>query len=122
MKLRLLLWLMAVMYKRSTRRNESMREYLKDVERTIQFATEKRNVSRYLRFRDQRVSSAAKESNAAELTIRFADTSAGFRILWAMATGKDKNAFMRGIQEKQVKVEGDPMLLMWFQKSIKYIR
>ncbi|EAR09328.1 SCP2 sterol-binding domain-containing protein [Reinekea blandensis] len=122
MKLRVLLWLMAVMYKRSSRRNESMREYLQNVERTIQFATEKRNVARYLRFRDQRVSSQAKETDEAELTIRFSDAAVGFRILWAMASGKDKNAFMRGIQEQQIKVEGDPMLLMWFQKSIKYIR
>lgn len=122
MKLRVLLWLMAVMYKRSSRRNESMREYLQNVERTIQFATEKRNVARYLRFRDQRVSSQAKEADEPELTIRFRDAAVGFRILWAMATGKDKNAFMRGIQEQQIKVEGDPMLLMWFQKSIKYIR
>lgn len=122
MKLRLLLWLMAVMYKRASRRNDAMREYLTDVERTIQFATEKRNVARYLRFRDQKVTSAASETDGAELTIRFADAAVGFRILWAMATGKDKNAFMRGVQEKQVQVVGNPMLLMWFQKSIKYIR
>lgn len=122
MKFRLLLWLMAVMYKRSSRRNESMRDYLKDVERTIQFATDQRNVARYLQFRDQRVSSQPRQAESAELTIRFTDAKVGFRILWAMASGKDKNAFMRGIQEQQVKVEGDPMLLMWFQKSIKYIR
>lgn len=122
MKLRLLLWLMAVMYKRASRRNASMRDYLKDVERTVQFATDERNVARYLRFRDQRVSSKPRQVDAAELTIRFANAKEGFRILWAMASGKDKNAFMRGIQEQKVKVEGDPMLLMWFQKSIKYIR
>lgn len=122
MKLRVLLWLMAVMYKRSVRRNQSMKDYLQDVERTIQFATEKRNVARYLAFQDQQVSSAPTEIAEAELTIRFASARDGFQILWAMASGKDKNAFMRGIQEKLVSVEGDPMLLMWFQKSMKYIR
>ncbi len=122
MKFRLLLWLMAVMYKRSIRRNQSMREYLENVEKTIQFATEKRNVSRYLAFRDQQVSSAATEVGNADMTIRFNNSKSGFQVLWAMASGKDKNAFMRAIQDKQVTVEGDPMLLMWFQKSMKYIR
>jgi len=122
MKLRILLWLMAVMYKRSIRRNESMREYLVNIERTIQFATEKRNVSRYLKFRDQRMTSDSREIETADMTIRFSTPADGFRILWAMARGKDKNAFMRGIQNQQISVEGDAMLLMWFQKSMKYIR
>ena len=122
MKFRVLLWLMAVMYKRSVRRNESMRDYLKDVEKTIQFATEKRNIVRFLKFHDQAVASSAKETDAADMTIRFTSAKSGFDILWAMATGKDKNAFMRGIQDKQVVIEGDAMLLMWFQKSMKYIR
>jgi ubiquinone biosynthesis protein UbiJ len=113
---------MAVMYKRSVRRNDSMRDYLNDVEKTIQFATEKRNVSRYLDFQNQQVRSAARELDSADMTIRFTDAAVGFRILWAMATGQDKNAFMKGIQDKHISVEGDPMLLMWFQKSIKYIR
>jgi hypothetical protein len=113
---------MAVMYKRSVRRNESMRDYLKDVEKTIQFATEKRNVVRFLKFHDQAVASSAKETDTADMTIRFNSAKSGFDILWAMATGKDKNAFMRGIQDKQVVIEGDVMLLMWFQKSMKYIR
>ena len=122
MKLRVLLWLMAVLYKRSVRRNESMRDYLQNVEKTIQFATDERNVTRFLKFRDQQVSSAAKEVDDADMTIRFANAKNGFQVLWAMASGKDKNAFMRAVQDKKVVVEGDVMLLMWFQKSLKYIR
>jgi hypothetical protein len=113
---------MAARYKRSVRRNEGMRDYLKDVEKTIQFATDARNVSRYMKFQNQQIASAAIEADSADMTVRFATPAAGFQILWAMATGKDKNAFMRGIQDKQVVIEGDMMLLMWFQKSMKYIR
>jgi len=122
MKFKILLWLIATLYQRSIRRNNSMKEYLKDVERTIVFATEQKNVARYLKFQNQQLSSKAKEVQDADLTMRFANSAVGFKIIWAMATGKDKNAFMRAIQDKQLKVEGDPMLLVWFQKSVKHLR
>ncbi len=122
MKLRVLLWLMAVMYKRAIRRNASMRDYLADVEKTIQFTTDQRKVKRYLKFRDQKLASQSKEMENADITIRFRTAKEGFRVLWAMATGKDKNAFMKAVQDKQLAVEGDFMLIMWFQKSLKYIR
>ena len=113
---------MALMYKRASRHNASMRDYLQDVTKTIQFATAAPNVSRYLRFHEQQVSSATDEISDADMTIRFVSAQVGFNVLWTMASGKDKNAFMRAIQDKQVTVEGDPMQLMWFQKSMKFIR
>ena len=122
MKLRLLLWLMASMYRRAITNNPAMRDYLQEVDKTIQFATDSQKVARYLRFADQKLASEAKIDQQADLTVSFSDAKTGFAILWAMATGKDKNAFMRGIQEKQLTVAGDPMLLMWFQKSVKYLR
>lgn len=122
MKLRILLWLLAVRFKRSIRRNPSMREYLQNVERTIQFTTDQRKVARYLAFRDQRLRSQSRELDDADLTLRFKSPTVGFNTLWAMATGKDRNAVMRAIQDQQLTVEGDPMLLMWFQKSVKYLR
>jgi hypothetical protein len=39
-----------------------------------------------------------------------------------MAAGKDRNAVMKAIQDKRLTVEGDPMLLMWFQKTVKFLR
>ncbi|MEJ2042470.1 MAG: SCP2 sterol-binding domain-containing protein [Reinekea sp.] len=122
MKLRLMLWLMAVLYKRAIRRNASMREYLADVEKTIQFTTDQRNVKRYLKFRDQKLASQSAEVDSADMTIRFRSAKEGFNVLWAMASGKDKNAFMRAIQDKQLAVEGDVTVLMWFQQSLRYIR
>ena len=122
MKLRLLLLLMASMYRRAISKNPSMREYLQDVDKTIQFATDSQKVAWYLRFRDQKLSTAAKLTDDADLKVSFTNAKTGFAVLWSMATGKDKNAFMRAIQDKQLTVEGDPMLLMWFQKSVKYLR
>ncbi len=122
MKLRLLLWLMAIRFRRAVRRNPAFRDYLKDNDRTIQFTTEKQRVARYLAFRDQKLRSRAGETPQADLTLRFVSAAIGFQTLWSMATGKDRNAVMRAIQDKQLTVEGDPMVLMWFQKSVKYLR
>ena len=122
MKLRLLLWLMALRFRRAIRRNASFRDYLQGNDRTIQFTTEQQRVARYLDFRDQTLRSRARELDQADVTLRFASAGIGFRTLWTMATGKDKNAVMRAIQDKELTVEGDPMVLMWFQKSVKYLR
>ncbi|WP_426415310.1 hypothetical protein [Aestuariirhabdus sp. LZHN29] len=121
MKFRLLLWLISVAYKRAIGRNESMREYLNGVEKTIQFTSDQPVISRYLCFKNQALTSAG-ELVEADMTIRFVSPQEGFSILRSMATGKDKNAFMRAIQDKTVRVEGDPMLLLWFQKSMKHIK
>ncbi|RRJ82831.1 hypothetical protein [Aestuariirhabdus litorea] len=120
MKYRLLLWLISLAYRRAVRRNAAMREYLDGVQKTIQFTSDQPVVSRYLRFESQALASAAGLTEA-DMTIRFVTPAEGFSILWAMARGRDKNAFMRAIQEQTVRVEGDPMLLLWFQKSMKYL-
>lgn len=122
MKLRLLLWFIALRYRRALRRSPALRDYLKGIDRTVQFTTAAGEVARYLTFRQQALVTGARELDNADLTVRFNDASVGFAVLWAVATGKDRNAVMWAIQERRLTVEGDPMLLMWFQKSVKYLR
>lgn len=121
MKLRLLLWLMAMRFRRAIKRNPAMQAHLKDTRRTVQF-TAGDQVARYLAFQDQRFNSRAKQADNADLTLAFVSPAIGFKVLWQMATGADRNAIMRAIQDKELQVSGDPMLLMWFQKSVKYLR
>jgi ubiquinone biosynthesis protein UbiJ len=37
-------------------------------------------------------------------------------------TAKDKNAFMKGIQEKDIRIDGDLSLVMWFQGIVKHVK
>lgn len=120
MKFKALLWLMAVMYRRAARNNNKMKTYLIDVDNSILFTSG--TSSRLFVFKNQQVQSKTNRLDNAAMTVRFKSDKVGFNILWAMATGKDKNAFMKAIQDKDVSIEGDMMLLMWFQKSVKYIR
>ncbi|MCH8531368.1 MAG: SCP2 sterol-binding domain-containing protein [Saccharospirillum sp.] len=121
MKLRLLLWLMAMRFRRAIKRNPAMQAHLKDTHRTVQFTAGDR-VARYLAFEDQSFTSRAKRAEKADVTLDFVTPAIGFNVLWQMATGADRNAIMRAIQDKKLQVSGDPMLLMWFQKSVKYLR
>ena len=113
---------MAIMYRRAARNNNKMKSYLEDVDNTILFTIDSGSTARLFAFKNQQVNTNTKVKDAASMTVRFNSEQVGFDVLWAMATGKDKNAFMKAIQDKKVKIEGDMMLLMWFQKSVKYIR
>lgn len=121
MKYKVLLWLMSFMYQRSAKRSEKMQNFLLQSNKRIRFTTDAGKPERTFVFQPGTVSSSTKDQSEVDMTIRFNDAKIGFAVLWAMAKGTDKNAFMRAIQEKQVKIEGDMMLLMWFQKSVKYL-
>ena len=54
----------------------------------------------------------------AAFTISFKDAHTGLKIL----TSKDRNAFMRGIQVKDVTISGDLSKVMWFQGISKYLK
>ena len=121
MRLRLLLWFLARVYQRSAQKNKDMQAFLEDVSHTIQFTTSEQEVHRYLRFTETKIESD-RTLTEADMTIEFDTPMTGYRVLMAMASGKDKNAFMRGIQDQQIKVHGDSMLLLWFQQSVKFVR
>ena len=68
--------------------------------------------------RGQRISS--KRGIAAEpaFALGFKDAAYGF----ATMTAKNKQlAFMQGIQNKDIQIQGNPALVMWFQGLTKYL-
>ncbi|WP_353959029.1 SCP2 sterol-binding domain-containing protein [Reinekea marina] len=113
---------MAIMYRRAARNNIKMKSFLIDVDKSILITTAQEKPGRLFTFKDQQINTQSGHQGDAGMTIRFSSPTVGFNTLWSMATGKDKNAFMKAIQEKDVVIEGDMMMLMWFQKSVKYIR
>lgn len=122
MKLKILLWLLAQRYKRAVRRSDGMQLHVSKDGPVVQFDSKKGGAKRFFDFTESHLTSRQSLHPAPDLTIRFASSRAGFNIMWSTATGKDKNAFMKGIQDKCIEVEGDPMKLIWFQKSLKYLR
>lgn len=117
-KFRMLLWLLGYMMKKNARANEDFQKQLQDKDFAFQMQTDDGSVVRSFRIKDQRIKSKGKAHQEPAFTISFKDAEAGLRIL----TAKDKNAFMKGIQDKDIKVTGDLSLVMWFQGIAKYLK
>lgn len=117
-KLHLLLWALSLLMKKAARKNPDFQKQLAGKNFAFQIQTNKADVVRQFVVADQRITSKAKKHEAPAFTISFKDAATGLRIL----TSKDKNAFMKGIQEKDITIAGDLSLVMWFQSISKYLK
>lgn len=97
--------------------NEAFAKLLKDRDVTIQLGSKSADVARYYRFNNGKFSQHAGVAKDADLSIDFKDSATGVKLL----TGGDVSAFMTAIQEKDMSMEGDYSLLMWFNKLAKHI-
>lgn len=118
MRLRVLLWYMARRMEAEARTNPEFIAQLHGRNFVIQFTTESKRVARFYAVRKNRVYSRSGFHRQPSLTITFANAEYGFRTL----TARDKMAFMQGVQEQKIRVEGDFSLLMWFVGIAKYLK
>lgn len=119
MKFRILLWLLGRMLKKSSQVNPELQKQLTDKDLSFSLRTFDGKVARSFNVRDERVSSQSGTVEQPAFTLGFRDAGYAFSVL----TAKDKQlAFMQGIQSKDIKIEGDTRLVMWFQGLFKYIK
>lgn len=117
-KFQLLLWALGLLMKKAARKNPDFRKQLDGKDFAFQLQTEDGGIVRHYVIANNSVSSKRKAHNNPAFTISFKNADTGLRIL----TSKDKNAFMKGIQEKDIKIAGDLSLVMWFQGVSKYLK
>lgn len=118
MKFRFLLWMLGRLMARASRGNAEFRQQLKDRELVFQLHTLDGQVARHYRIKDQRVSSHAGAAHEPDFAIGFRDAAYGFITLNA----KNKQlAFMQGIQNKDIQIQGNPALVIWFQGLLKHV-
>ncbi|GGY49446.1 hypothetical protein GCM10011297_22900 [Bacterioplanes sanyensis] len=117
-KFRMLLWALGFMMKKAANSNPDFQQQLQGKDFAFQMQTDDGKVVRSFRVKNQSVKSKGKAHSEPAFTISFKDADTGLRIL----TAKDKNAFMKGIQDKDIKVTGDLSLVMWFQGIAKYLK
>ena len=76
-------------------------------------------VARHFVVKDQRVTSKRGPATEPAFSLGFKDAAYGF----ATMTAKNKQlAFMQGIQNKDIQIQGNPALVMWFQGLTKYLK
>lgn len=118
MKFRILLWLLGRMLRKASNRNAGLQKQLEGKELGFSLVTLDGKVARSFQVSQQRVSSSGGTMDNPAFTLGFRDAAYAYQVM----TAKNKQlAFMQGIQDKNIKIEGDPALVMWFQGLFKYI-
>ena len=118
MKFRFLLWMLGRLMAKTSRSNADFQKQLEGKELVFQLHTLDGKLARHYRIRDNRVSSHAGAAIEPAFAIGFRDAAYGF----ATMNAKNKQlAFMQGIQNKDIQIQGNPALVIWFQGLLKYV-
>ena len=118
MKFRMLLWALGLMMKKASKNNPDFIKKLVGKDFAFQIQVQDGGIARHYIVKDERVKSTSGPAKDPAFCISFKDAETGLYIM----TSKDKNAFMKGIQEKDIKIDGDLSLVMWFQSIVKHVK
>ena len=118
MKFRFLLWMLGRLMAKASRENPAFQQQLEGRDLVFQLHTLDGKLARHYIVKNQRVTSKRGPAEAPAFAIGFKDAAYGF----ATMTAKNKQlAFMQGIQDKAIQIQGNPALVMWFQGLTKYL-
>lgn len=118
MKFRFLLWMLGRLMAKASRTNPEFQQQLVGKDLVFQLHTLDGKLARHFIVKDQRVVSKRGVASAPAFALGFKDATYGF----ATMTAKNKQlAFMQGIQNKEIQIQGNPALVMWFQSLMKYL-
>ncbi|MBA4244181.1 MAG: helicase [Pseudomonas sp.] len=118
MKFRFLLWMLGRLMAKASRDNPDFRQQLEGRDMVFQLHTLDGKVARHFIVAGQRVTSKRGAAKEPAFAIAFRDAAYGFETM----TAKNKQlAFMQGIQNKDIQIQGNPALVMWFQGLTKYL-
>lgn len=118
MKFRFLLWMLGYLMAKASRNNPAFREQLAGKDLVFQLHTLDGKVARHFIVKDQSVRSRSGTTNNPAFALGFKDAAYGF----ATMTGKNMQlAFMQGIQNKEIQIQGNPALVIWFQGLAKIL-
>ncbi len=119
MKFRFLLWMLGRLMAKASRTNPEFQQQLAGKELTFQLHSLDGKVARHFVVKDQRISSRGGSFADPAFAIGFKDSAYGYATL----TAKNKQlAFMQGIQNKDIQIQGNPALVVWFQGLTKYLK
>jgi hypothetical protein len=118
MKFRFLLWMLGRLMSKASRTNPDFQQQLADKELVFQLHTLDGKVARHFIVKNQRVVSKRGPAEQPAFALGFKDATYGYTTM----TAKNKQlAFMQGIQNKDIQIQGNPALVMWFQGLTKYL-
>ncbi len=117
-KLKLLLWVLGFLLKRTWQKDPEFRNKLMEQPLTFAIKTADNKLERYFALQATGIVIQKKTNLEPNMTLIFSTAAQA----WNTLTNKDKNAFMRAIQEGEVKIEGDYKRLFQLQSLIKHVK
>lgn len=118
MKFRFLLWMLGRLMAKASRDNAEFQQQLAGKDLVFQLHTLDGKIARHFIVKGQRVTSKRGTTSAPAFAIGFKDGAYGF----ATMSAKNKQlAFMQGIQNKDIQIQGNPALVIWFQGLTKHL-
>lgn len=119
MKFRFLLWMLGRLMAKASRDNPAFRQQLEGRDLVFQLHTLDGKVARHFIVDNQRITSKRGTASEPAFAVGFKDGAYGYATL----TAQNKQlAFMQGIQNKDIQIQGNPALVIWFQGLTKYLR
>jgi uncharacterized protein (DUF1330 family) len=118
MKFSLLLWAFGLLMKKAAKSNEDFKKQLVGKDVVIQIQTGDTKKGRHFIIKDGKVKSKRGLQEEPSLGLVFKDAETALSVM----TSKDKNAFMKAVQEKDLAIKGDFSLLMWLMGLVKYMK
>lgn len=119
MKFRLLLWVLSLMLGKASRKNPEFQQQLEGKDLTFELYTLDGKIARSYTVKDKRITSRSGKAEEPAFAIGFKDAAYGYATL----TAKNKQqAFMEGIQNGNVYINGNPALVLWFQGLTRYLK
>ncbi|MCJ8168186.1 helicase [Atopomonas sediminilitoris] len=118
MKFRFLLWMLGRMMAKASKTNPAFQKQLEGQDMVFQLHTLDGKVARHFVVKNQQVSSHRGTHPQPAFALGFRDGAYAF----ATMTAKNKQlAFMQGVQNKDIQIQGNPGLVMWFQGLTKHL-
>jgi 3-hydroxyisobutyrate dehydrogenase len=118
MRFRLLLFLLAKTIKRASQKNEMFQKIAAGKNVTFEIKTKDGKTARHFILNQGNLQTQPTTHPAPHFSIVFADSRYGFSVL----TSKDKQAFINGILDKKISIEGDFTLVVWFQNLVSLLK
>lgn len=111
MKLVLLLWALSLKMFYKSRTKASVRDHIGDKHIVFQLQTHSGWICRNFTVTNRNISSAWGHHDSVDIVISFKDAEFGAEVLISKAK---RLAFMQGVQDKKISIEGDLSLFMWY--------
>jgi 3-hydroxyisobutyrate dehydrogenase len=118
MRFRLLLLLLAKLMKRASKKNEMFKKIAASKNVSFEIRTQDGKTARHFILNQGNFQSEPTKHHAPHFSIVFSDNHYGFSVL----TSKDKQAFINGILDKKISIEGDFTLVIWFQNLVSLLK